>query len=428
MGPRSMPVFRVAVAAAALLAASTLAGSPAAAQDGDLCFALTPEEVSAVVPGTFEAQGSFPGTCQWRGTSSGGESVGVMVYSYPGSASGFIDPAAVETSVAGYPAFTMTDATTDPPGGVVAVEVGGNVVLLIVSTSDPAVDRIAAASQLASIAVPRVAENTSSEPEPVGAPVDSTHGDPCSLFSADELSDVMGTTLTAIPGFESCRWDSADGAKSVSVSFAEGGLTTLKTVYPDGEDITVAGQPAYENDMGLPGLGLAGWQIAVDLGPDTMSLLVTSTDETLDVATITRDLTETAFGNGLQVLPEPEGVVLACGLATPEEIGAAAGVGGTLTVQDYEIACTYEGGKGNKHVTIYVAMQDAATFDMAIEALGGTEIEGPGERSWWMADYDTLATRQGDLALQVTVTPDKETSEAKLQQTAIAIMEVLLAP
>ena len=38
-----------------------------------------------------------------------------------------------------------------------------------------------------------------------------------------------------------------------------------------------------------------------------------------------------------------------------------------------------------------------------------TEIDGPGERSWWMADYDTLASVQGDLALQVTVTPDKET-------------------
>lgn len=44
-----------------------------------------------------------------------------------------------------------------------------------------------------------------------------------------------------------------------------------------------------------------------------------------------------------------------------------------------------------------------------------------------MADYGTLATRQGDLALQVTVTPDKQTTEARLQQMAVAILEALLA-
>ena len=69
----------------------------------------------------------------------------------------------------------------------------------------------------------------------------------------------MGTTLSSFPDVESCRWDSADGGSSVSVSFAEGGLTTLKTLFPDGEDITVAGQPAYQVDQGFPGLAaLAG--------------------------------------------------------------------------------------------------------------------------------------------------------------------------
>ena len=37
-------------------------------------------------------------------------------------------------------------------------------------------------------------------------------------------------------------------------------------------------------------------------------------------------------------------------------------------------------------------MQDAATFEMAIETLGGAEIEGPGERPWWMADCGTMAS------------------------------------
>ena len=218
--------------------------------------------------------------------------------------------------------------------------------------------------------------------------------------------------------------DSDDSGASVSISFAEAALATLKTLYPEGEDIMVAGQPAFEVDQSFP--GMAAWQIDVDLGPDRVSLLVISTDETLDVASIARELSASAFDNGLRVLPEPEGVVTACGLATPEEIAAAAGVDAKLTVLDYETACTYEGGEGNKHVIIYVAMQDAAMFEMAIQALGGTEIDGPGERSWWLADYDSLATLQGDLALQVTLTRDTETTE--LQQTTVAIMEALLAP
>jgi hypothetical protein len=425
MGPHALPVPRVALAATALLALVALAGLPAAAQDGDLCYTLTPEEVSAAAPGTYEAQGGFPGTCSWHGASAAGETVDVILYVIPGSVGDFaVDPAAVETTVAGLPAVSFTDNTTDPPAGAVAVEVGGNVVLVTVSASDPAVDLGAVASQLAPIAAGRVAEGGPSQPGAGGAPVEGTHADPCALFSTDALSELMGTTVSVIPDVESCRWDSADGTSSVVVSFAEGGLTTLQTMYPDGEDITVAGQPAYQIDQSFP--GLAAWQVDVDLGPDTMSLLVTSTDETMDVSTIARELTETAFEGGLQVLPEPEGVVAACQLATPEEIAAAAGIDATLTVLDYETACTYEGGEGKKHVMIYVAMQDAATFETAIEALGGTEIEGPGERSWWMADYGTLASVQGDLALQVTVTPDKQTGEAKLQQMASGIMETLL--
>ena len=70
MSPRSIPVSRVAVAATAGLALVVLIGWPAAAQDGDLCYALTPEEISDAVSGTYEARGSFPGTCSWEGTTS----------------------------------------------------------------------------------------------------------------------------------------------------------------------------------------------------------------------------------------------------------------------------------------------------------------------------------------------------------------------
>ena len=208
MSPRSIPVSRVALTATAWLALLVLIGGPAAAQDGDLCYALTPEEISAAAPGTYEAQGGFPGTCSWHGTSAAGEAVDVILYAIPGSVGDFaVDPAAVETTVAGFPALSFTDTTTDPPAGAVAVEVGGDVVLVTVSSSDPAIDLGAVASQLAPIAVGRVAEGGPSQPEAGGTPVESTHGDPCSLVSTDALSERMGTTLSVIPDVESCRWD-----------------------------------------------------------------------------------------------------------------------------------------------------------------------------------------------------------------------------
>jgi hypothetical protein len=195
---------------------------------------------------------------------------------------------------------------------------------------------------------------------------------------------------------------------------------------PDGEHLSVADQPAYQVDLGFSGLPAS--QVSIDLGPDTISVLVSTTDPNVDVATVARDLTETAFSHGLQVLPETGGVVATCQLASPEEIAAAAGLGVKLKLTDYETFCAYEGGKGNKHVMIQVASQDAATVASAMTALGATEVAGPGDQSWWMADYGSLTTLQGDLALQVTLMPDKKMSEAKLQQAAIAVMEVLLAP
>jgi hypothetical protein len=386
------------------------------------------DELAAAVPGRYDDPSGMSGFCQWHGTTTAGEDVDVMLYTLPATSLDASMPGVEESTIDGRQAFSMDDPSMTTPTRVTAVVLGDEVVALGVSTGDASVDLGAAAARLAAIAADRVAEGLPSDAGPGDAPSsERTHPeDPCTLFSAEELSQALGATLTAFPDFESCRWDSADSTSTVSVSFPQGGLTTLKTLYPEGEDIIVAGQPAYQTDQSFPGLSAS--QVDVDLGPDTMSLLVTSTDVGLDAAALALQLADSAFGNGLQVLPEPEGVVTACGLATPEEIAAAAGLSFTLSVQDYEIQCTYEGGRGNKHVLIYVAVQDPATFEMAMEGLGGTEIDGPGDTSWWLADYGSLASLQGDLAIQVTVIPDKKLSEPKIQQTAAAIMEALLAP
>ena len=403
---RAQPGTRTRVGVALLVSGLlALVSAPATAQDDDLCGTLTPDDIAAVVPGTYGPPGTF-GACSWHGTTSGGEEVEVGLFAADSSALS-MTPGAEEMTIDGRQAVSLPPMGPTSVGVAVAIEGGALVVTL--ATSDPAVDLDAALAQLAEVAVGRVAEGGSSDAGSDQAPpAESTHPeDPCTLFSAEELSAQIGATLTAVPDFESCRWDSADGTSTVTVSFPEGELTTMKTLYPQGEDITVGGQPAYQTDQSFT--GLVASQVDVDLGPDTMSLLVTSTNEGLDAATLALELAETAFGNGLQVLPEPEGVVTACGLATPEEIAAAAGLNFALTVQDYEIQCTYEGGKGNKHILIYVAVQDPATFEMAMQGLGGTEIDGPGETSWWLADYGSLASLQGDLAIQVTLTPDKET-------------------
>jgi hypothetical protein len=409
---------------AALLASLAVAGTPAAAQDGDLCFALTTDELAAAVPGTFdEPSGGFPGYCDWHGTSSGGQDVAVMMYSIPTSTT-TIQEGAVETSVAGYSGYTMLDTTTDPPTGFVGLEVGDNFVMVGVATGDSAVDSVAAASELAGIAAGRV-EAAPVDTEPGTEPGESTHPDPCTLFTAEELTAALGETVTPLGESRSCRWDSASGS-SISVAFDQAGLTATESLFSGGEHITVAGQPAYQVDLTFGGFPTS--QVSVDLGPDTIALLVSSSDATFDAATLAAQLMETAFTRGLQVLPEPEGVVTTCQLASPEEIAAAAGLDFELTLTDYETFCTYEGGTGNKHVIIQVASQDAATVASAMTALGATEVAGPGDQSWWMADYGSLTTLQGDLALQVTLMPDKKMPEAKLQKAAIAVMETLLAP
>lgn len=160
---------------------------------------------------------------------------------------------------------------------------------------------------------------------------------------------------------------------------------------------------------------MVGWQVGVDLGPDN-DVAARDLDRRDDGCRHHRaGADRVRLNNGLQVLREPEGVVAACQLTTPEKIAATAGFDAKLTIADCETACTFEGGKGDRHIMISVAMQDPATFAMAIEGLGGAEVDGPGERSWWMADYDTFATQQGDLALQVTVTPDKETNRSSIR-------------
>jgi len=176
-----------------LLTLGVAGGGLANAQDEDLCFALTTEEIAAAIPGTYDAPAGFPDSCQWHGTSSGGDPVDMVLYAAPGSADDLSTGDTVATTIGGFQGFTASDTTRDPPAGIAAADLGGTVVTL--SLSGPSVDPAVVASGLAEIAVGRIAERASGVPagdDGSGTePGAGTHGDPCSLFTTDEIAGLM---------------------------------------------------------------------------------------------------------------------------------------------------------------------------------------------------------------------------------------------
>jgi hypothetical protein len=303
MGPRSL-LRCVPIAASVLVLAISVSAGSVAAQSGGVCDALTADDLSAAVAGTFDAPVPFPEGCQWHGSSAGGGAVDLMVVSTAGSPDDFDVAGGLPSTVAGFPALSISDATVDPPTAGVVIDLDGNIVLLTLSSDDAAVDLAGAASALAEVAVPRLVETTS-----------------------DDTAASDGDTSTS-----------------------------------DGD--SAAGQAA----------------------------------------------------------------VAPCELATPAEIAAALGLDVKLKLQDYEVACDYQGGKGKNHIAVYVQTQDPTTFDGMIASVGATEVDGPGDTNWWWTDYASLFSRQGDLVLQVAIQTGKDVPDAKLQSMATSIMETLLAP
>ena len=236
----SMPLSRVAISGGVLLILLAAGVPPVAAQAGDLCGALTIEEVAAAVPGTYDAPAGFPDTCQWHGTTTAGADVDLIMYATPGSTADYAFPGVVQIDIGGQPAFSMADPTGSVPTQVVGAGLGDRLLLVTLATDDSSVDLPASAAQLASTAVDRLA-SAISQPHLDVAPADATHGDPCSLLSEAELATLMGVTLTAVPDGSGCVWQQADTSAdapiaSVSVAFDSGGLATFQSIFPDGQE------------------------------------------------------------------------------------------------------------------------------------------------------------------------------------------------
>lgn len=430
MGSRRRSLSRVALALALMGVLVSLGVVQVAGQDGEEpCGGLTTGDLTAALTGSYSFTGGASGVCGWEGTTEAGGALAVQLFETTDMT--FQDlkdqaPGGSDTTIAGLPGYLATDATTDPPSSAAAVDLDGRIVVVSVATNQSAVDMKAALTRLAETAVPRLIEAGPAEPETPAQPETATHGDPCALFSADELAAILGVAVTASGDAASCTWVS--DPSSVSVAYDQGDLTFFKSIFPDGQDITVGGQPAYQ--YGSEAGGFDQSTVSLDLGPETISIIVSSTDPAVDAAAVAVQLAEAALAGGLEVQAEPDTApgFRVCKRLSPEELATAAGVDVELTLVDLEAACTFYGGAGRKQISIYLAKQDAASLDVAARDLGGTEVPDLGDRSWWSKDYKTLRTRQGDVGISVTLTLGKRFKDAQLLEMARGIMTALLAP
>lgn len=195
-----------------------ITGLPVSAQSGDLCSLITPDELSAVVPGTYAPAG-MEGTCQWTGTTDAGGGVIVIAYVVPGSATDM--PGAEIVDIDGRPAFSAGDPSMEVPTHVVGVETDAGLLVLSVSVDDEAVDVPTATLALAGSAVARFEGATDvapSSPSPSGAAPASVApaasqpvatGSVCDLATPQEVAAAVGLDVElAVQDMGiACSWD-----------------------------------------------------------------------------------------------------------------------------------------------------------------------------------------------------------------------------
>jgi hypothetical protein len=224
MGARFHRVWQSALALSTCVLLGAALVVPAAAQDVDLCALLTPEDLSASLPGTYAAPLGMEGTCQWMGTTSAGVGVIVVGYLVPGSATDM--PGAEIIDIDGHRAFSTSDTAMAVPTHIVGVETDGNLLVLSVSVEDATVDVPTLASALAATAISRLQPSASpapASPQPTGAApspegptasaVASTTpvaaGSVCELATPEEIAAAAGIDVELnVQDIEiACSWD-----------------------------------------------------------------------------------------------------------------------------------------------------------------------------------------------------------------------------
>lgn len=280
-----------------------------------------------------------------------------------------------------------------------------------------------------------------------GLPAAAQDADLCAVLTADDLAAVVPGSYGAPAGMAgSCQWAGTTdgGAGVIVIAYA---LPGSARDMPGAEVIDVGGHPAFS--MSDPAMAVPSHVVGVETADGLLVLTVSVDDEAVDVAAVTAALAATAVArvesgvSSVAASPPPDGATSSsapapssaaiaagsvCELATPEEIAAAVGLDVELTVQDLEIACSWEALSGDEYVLMYAMRQEPIAFEALLSAVGAEEIDGPGEENWWAGDMASLFSRQGDLVLTVNYTSSTQPSEDDVKEKTLALMGALLAP
>jgi hypothetical protein len=158
-------------------------------------------------------------------------------------------PGGTELTVGGRPAYLAPDV------GALFIQLESGLLTLSMEGGSPDIDIQTALTALGEAAIPRAGSlpvPPAVEPtdlEEPGPPEGDAVADAfCALFTPEEVGAVLGTEVEAAPSFESCSWTSTaqDGSfASFSAGWTFGTLDDQRQTWPDGQDLTVGGLPAY---------------------------------------------------------------------------------------------------------------------------------------------------------------------------------------
>ena len=188
----------------------------------------------------------------------------------------FAFPDAAEVTIGG--AQALVSAGSDdgtPPTVLVALDDGG--ALMINVMPDAGIDDPQAAATALAEALLAAGPVTSTLPEEATGPAIEFVGDPCTIVSLGELSDIMGATFTTAEpdGAGGCTYqtDMTDGFGVVSLAFADGTLAPLRS--GSTSDLTIADRTAvFWPDLGTVFVDAGGGRLF-----SVMLLSMSATDE-----------------------------------------------------------------------------------------------------------------------------------------------------
>jgi hypothetical protein len=229
----------------------------------------------------------------------------------------------------------------------------------------------------------------------------------------------------------------------VSALLAADSLDALRASFPGGEDVEVGGAPAYRFGSASPELGTE--TLILPLGPQTLTLTVSTTDPDVEVEAAAHLLAEAALAGGatgsspasstspgsLSASPGPAASLAVgawCEGLTAEAVSAAVGVEVTaLPNQTIEGSCGWIGGPIGEEIAVEINRLDASTLEDLAASFGGTPVDGLPFAAWWAPEFEVLHALAGDTAFHVYIASGGLLDEADAKARAIALAQAFVA-